>query len=62
MTDNIERRLSQYNNGYSRTTKSYAPFILILSEAFADRRTARIREKQLKSGFGREYVKLLKNS
>ncbi|HPD64298.1 MAG TPA: GIY-YIG nuclease family protein, partial [Bacteroidia bacterium] len=29
ITDNLKRRLNQHNLGYNKTTKPYAPFILI---------------------------------
>ncbi len=60
LTDNLERRLSQHNLGYNRTTKPYAPFTLIWSEIFETRPEARVREKYLKSGVGKEFLKLLK--
>jgi len=56
ITDNLERRFNQHNNGWNKTTKPYAPFRLILIEEYPDRKSALIREKQLKSGFGRELV------
>ena len=59
ITDNIERRVSQHNNGYNRTTKPYAPFLLVLSEQYQNRETAREREKWLKSGVGREWLNKL---
>lgn len=57
MTNNISRRLREHNSGQNQSTKSRVPFRLILSEEYNERNEARDREKQLKSGFGREYVK-----
>ena len=57
LTDNLERRLKQHNKGINKTTKPYKPFILIHSEQFEARIQAREREKELKSGFGREFLK-----
>ena len=57
LTDNIERRFSEHNNGYNKTTKPYIPFKLIVSESFPTRIEARAREKYLKSGIGKEYLK-----
>jgi putative endonuclease len=37
MTNNVERRLSEHNNGENRSTKAYRPFILICSESFPNR-------------------------
>ncbi len=59
LTNNFERRFKQHNKGQNRTTKPYAPFILILQEPFPDRIKAREREKYLKSGIGKEYLKSL---
>ncbi len=53
MSNNIERRLSQHNNGESKTTKAYKPFVLILLEEFESRIEARKREIYLKSGIGK---------
>ncbi len=44
---------------HNRTTKPYAPFKLVLKESFPDRTKARAREKYLKSGIGKEYLKML---
>ena len=59
LTNNFERRLKQHNEGQNRTTKPYAPFILVLKEILPDRIKVREREKYLKSGMGREYLKSL---
>jgi len=59
LTDNLERRLNQHNNGYNRTTKAYKPFELIYSEELETRPEARVREKFLKSGCGKEFLKSL---
>jgi len=56
-TDNLQRRLEEHNKGKNRTTKPYKPFKLILGEIFKTRIEARKREKYLKSGCGREYLK-----
>ena len=59
LTNNFERRFKEHNEGQNRTTKPYAPFILVLKEPFSDRIKAREREKYLKSGIGKEYLKSL---
>ena len=61
LTDNLERRISQHNSGKSKTTRPYAPFVLIHSEQFDTRMEARQREKYLKSGVGKEFLKKIKN-
>ena len=60
MTDNIERRLLQHNNGENKSTKTYKPFIIIHSESFATRPEARTKEIYFKSGVGKEYLKTVK--
>ena len=59
LTDNVERRLNQHNSGYERTTKPYVPFKVVLVETFDTRELARRREKYLKSGIGKEFLKTL---
>lgn len=57
LTNNLDRRIEEHNSGKNRTTKPYRPFRLIYSETFSTRSEARIKEKILKSGFGKEYLK-----
>lgn len=59
LTNNFERRFKQRNEGQNRTTKPYAPFVLVLKEVHPNRIKAREREKYLKSGTGKEYLKSL---
>ncbi|HUT22663.1 MAG TPA: GIY-YIG nuclease family protein [Candidatus Bipolaricaulota bacterium] len=56
---NPHKRIRQHNTGKSRTTKPYMPFEIITIEKFANRKEARKREKYLKSGIGKEYLKSL---
>ena len=60
ISDNPERRIEQHNRGYNRTTKPYIPFKILLIEEYPTRDEARKREKNLKSGFGKEYLKNIK--
>lgn len=60
LTDNLERRIAQHNAGYEKTTKPYRPFKVLLTESFQNRPDARVREKYLKSGVGKEYLRSLK--
>ncbi|MEM9327860.1 MAG: GIY-YIG nuclease family protein [Bacteroidota bacterium] len=60
MSDNLRRRLEQHNAGKNRTTKPYLPFVLIWVEEFPSRSEARKREKYLKSGVGKEFLKACK--
>jgi len=57
MTQNLTERFNRHNNGYERTTKPYRPFKLIYFEEFNSRAEARVREKYLKSGAGKEFLK-----
>ena len=59
LTNNLERRISDHNKGYNRTTKPYAPYTTIYTEEFNSRAKARIKEKKLKSGCGKEFLKTL---
>ena len=60
LTNNYQRRIKEHNNGKEKTTKPYKPFKLIHLEQFNTRTKARQREKYLKSGYGKEYLKNLK--
>jgi putative endonuclease len=57
LTENPERRIEQHNGGKEETTRPYAPFRTLLVERFISRPEARKREKYLKTGIGREYLK-----
>ncbi len=56
ITNNIEDRLKKHNHGYDATmsTKYRGPFKLVFVQICKDRVEARILEKYLKSGVGRE--------
>ena len=57
MTNDLGRRLNEHNCGRNLSTKYRRPFRLIYSEKLSDRAQARYREKFLKSGIGREWIK-----
>ena len=57
LTNSLERRLEEHRKGYHRSTKSYRPYRLVHKEIFDLRVDARKREKYLKSGEGREWLK-----
>ena len=59
LTNDLGRRFAQHNKGSETTTKPYSPFILLYTEEFETRHEARNREKYLKSGIGKEYLKSL---
>jgi len=58
MTDNLSRRFNQHNTEKSRSTRFYAPFKIIHVEESNNRIDARKKEKYLKSGAGKEFLKL----
>jgi len=62
ISDEPLRRIGHHNKGYNRTTKPYLPFIELLIESYQTRVEARRREKFLKSGIGKEYLKELRNN
>ena len=57
-TNNMARRFKEHNlpnsNGY---TAHFKPWVIIHSEVVKSRLEARKREKQLKSGAGRRWIK-----
>ena len=57
MTQDVEKRLNQHNQGENRSTKGFAPWELVLTKSFDSREKARDYEKYLKSGSGREFLK-----
>jgi putative endonuclease len=57
MTNNVERRINEHTKGQNRSTKAYKPFNLIYIEELNTRIEARQREKYLKSGIGKEFLK-----
>lgn len=57
MSSNVERRITEHNSGKVRSTKAYCPWKLLHLESFNDRKSAREREKYLKSGYGKAWLK-----
>jgi len=56
-TDNLRKRLLQYNTGKSTYTKDKGPFEIIYYEACLSKNKTRSRELYLKSGMGKRYLK-----
>jgi len=56
-TNNLSRRIKEHNEGKSRYTSLTRPFELIRYESFPDLKLARRREKLLKGGQGRQWLK-----
>lgn len=61
MTKDLDRRIIEHNKGQNKSTKAYFPWVLIHKEEFDSRIEARRREKFLKSGNGRGYIKSIIN-
>ncbi len=57
MTADITRRLQEHNSGKTKSTKGYRPWKLFFMEVYPDRKTARVREKYLKTGYGKQWIK-----
>ncbi|KKS82874.1 MAG: hypothetical protein UV58_C0004G0047 [Candidatus Wolfebacteria bacterium GW2011_GWC1_43_10] len=61
-TNNLKLRLKKYNLGQAYSTKNRRPLDLIYAETFLNQQDAYTREKFLKSGWGKSYIKkVLKN-
>lgn len=56
-TNNLRKRFREHNEGKSIYTKGRGPFELIYYEAYRTEEDARSRERQLKSGPGRAYLR-----
>ena len=56
-TNNLRKRLREHNLGKSFYTKRDTPYSLIYYEACYNEDDARAREKYLKSGIGKRYIK-----
>jgi putative endonuclease len=57
LSRNVEIRLRDHNSGRVFSTKGYKPWIIFYREECKDRIEARKREKYLKSGCGKEFLK-----
>ena len=56
-TNDLERRLAEHGSGTSRWTKSRGAWDLVYQEAFPSRASAMRRERALKSGQGRTWLR-----
>ena len=54
---NLRKRFNQHNNNEVFSTKGRGPFNLIYYEACVDKHDAFTREKYLKTGMGKRYLK-----
>jgi len=56
-TNNLKKRLKEHNDGKNISTKNRRPFKLIYFEGCLNEEDAKAREKYLKSGMGKRYLK-----
>jgi len=59
LTHDLKNRLIEHNEGKQKSTQAYRPWKLVYTENFSSRVEARKKEKYLKSGSGREFLKRL---
>ena len=57
LSSNVDKRLKYHNSKKVFSTKAFVPWILFYKECCGNRKLAREREKYLKSGIGKEYLK-----
>lgn len=57
-TDDLKRRVAEHNSGKVHTTLRMLNKKLVYYEACLSKKDAQKRERQLKTGFGRRYLKL----
>jgi len=56
-SSSLKKRLSEHETGIVVSTKNRRPLVLIYYEAYRVEKDAKIREKFLKTGQGREFIK-----
>ena len=56
-TKNLTQRLKQHNSGKTKSTKPYKPWKVLFYEVYKTKERALAREKFLKTGQGRDYIK-----
>ena len=57
VTNNLRKRFKEHNENRVVSTKNRGPFEVIYYEACINEQDARAREKYLKSGMGKCYIK-----
>ena len=57
ITGDLGARLKEHNSGRVFSTKSRKPFKIMYYEASLDKKDAEARERYLKSGMGKRYLK-----
>lgn len=56
-TKDLSQRLKEHNSGRVTSTAHKVPYTLIHYEAFIDKKDAYNREKYLKTGWGKNFIK-----
>lgn len=56
-SEDLKKRLAEHNKGLVEATQSRRPLKIVYYEACVDKKKAVEREKVLKTGFGRLYLK-----
>ena len=56
-TSDLAKRLKEHNDGKVPATKNRRPFAVIYYEACLNKKDAFAREKYLKTGMGKRYIK-----
>ena len=56
-TRRLQERIKEHNDGKTKSTKGYRPWRLVYTEEFDNLTDALKREKFLKTGIGREFLK-----
>ena len=56
-TNDLRKRFRMHNNGQVYSTKNRGPFELVYYEACINDHNARVRERYLKTGMGKRYIK-----
>ena len=56
-TNNLQKRILKHNSGKVFSTKSRRPLKLIYLELCTDKEDAKVREKYLKVGAGKRFIK-----
>lgn len=56
-TNDLEGRFKKHNSGKVFATRNWRPYRLVYCEACLSKEKAIAREKSLKTGFGRKYLK-----
>jgi len=60
-TSDIDDRLKHHNSGANKSTKPHRPWKIVFKEQYLDKKTAWLREKQIKSYKGGNAFKKLIN-